>query len=172
MRLGNWRGILTMLTAVQQDYIEVVYRLELAGGPGTVRLSDIADQLGTRRPTVTRTVHKLTRLGLLEHESRRGVSLSPTGRRMAVEILHRHEDLAAFFADVLGLARAEADANACRIEHGLSSRATQRLHEWLEYVSALSAKEKRVLQRFLSQASAGSEDFDCLPEHNTSGWRI
>lgn len=161
-----------MLTAVQQDYIEVIHRLELAGGPRTVRLSDIADQLGTKRPTVTRTVSKLTRLGLLVHEPRRVVSLSQSGRRMAAEILHRHEDLAAFFSDVLGMSTADADANACRIEHGLSSRATQRLHEWLEYVSQLPAKEKKVLQRFLNHASGGSSDFSSLPEHNTSGWRI
>lgn len=160
-----------MLTATQQDYLEIIHRLETDPARERVRITDIAEQLGTRLPTVTRTVQKLTELGYLEHAARREVTLSDKGRRMAEEILHRHQDLVVFFTEVLGLGPDEADRDACQIEHGLSGPTAQRLHEFLDYLDSLSDKERAVLARFHRAASSGSKDFKHLPSNKTEGWR-
>ena len=157
------------LTASQEDYLETIYRLE--GQSAAIRVSDIAARLGTRLPTVTRTVKRLTRQRLLKHDHRQEVSLSATGRRIAREIVHRHDDLVAFFRDFLGLGDKEAQENACRLEHGLSRKAAQRLHEFLEYWATLSQGERKTIERFLDTASKGHDEFKNISPGKTAGWR-
>ena len=160
-----------MLTAVQQDYIEIIHRLETDAGLGQVRISDIAAQLGTRLPTVTRTVQRLTDLGYICHETRRGVGLTDRGRTIASEILHRHQDLVRFLTDILGLPVEEAEIDAGQMEHGLSGRAAQRLHEFLDYLDTLRPEHREPLDRFLDTVSGGRKDFRNLPPNKIDGWR-
>jgi DtxR family Mn-dependent transcriptional regulator len=158
-----------MLTAAQQDYIEVIYRLEQSST--RVRVTDIAAELGTRLPTVTRTIQRLTVLGLVRHVTRGEVHLTAAGRRIATEVVHRHDDLVQFFVNYLGLPRKLAETDACQIEHGLSATTTQRFHEFLEYVAQIPDDQKQALRGFLRRASGGRKDFRNLPENKTTGWR-
>ncbi|MBD3403072.1 MarR family transcriptional regulator [candidate division GN15 bacterium] len=160
-----------MLTAAQQDYVEVIYRLELERGDEPVRISDIAERLGTRLPTVTRTVQKLTAAKVVRHDSRKEVTLTEKGRQIGREIVHRHDDLVKFFVQVLGLSEAEAERDTCQIEHGLSGKASQRLHEFLVYLRELGEDERLILERFLESVSKGHKDFEHLPRRLTDGWR-
>jgi DtxR family transcriptional regulator, Mn-dependent transcriptional regulator len=158
-----------MLTAAQQDYIEVIYRIEQSGA--RVRVTDIAAELGTKLPTVTRTIQKLTAMGLVRHATRGEVRLSAAGRRIATEVVHRHDDLVQFFVSYLGLSRKLAESDTCQIEHGLSATTTQRFHEFLEFIAQLPDNHRQALRSFLPRASGGRKDFRNLPEHKTTGWR-
>jgi DtxR family Mn-dependent transcriptional regulator len=160
-----------MLTAAEQDYIEAIYRLEQRAEGAPIRISDIAELLGTRLPTVSRTVQRLTRKGLLRHVQRKDVTLSKQGRRIAGEIYHRHEDLVRFFCEILGLRRSQAERDACQIEHGVSPATAQRLHEFLEYLDGLPRSHRRVVAEFTRKASSGIDQFKHLPESKTRGWR-
>lgn len=162
---------MTTLTATQQDYIETVYRLELRLGNEQVRVRDIAAELGTRLPTVTRTVRRLTALGLVVHVARRGVRLSPQGARVARDIVHRHDDLVQFFTEILGLNRVEAERDACQAEHGISARAARRLHEFLEQVAAMPSDERLRLTAFRTEARRPFAGFRSLADAKTRGWR-
>jgi len=159
------------LTSTQEDYLEAIYRLQQAGGTGTTRVSEIAARLGTRLPTVSRTVRRLKELGLLHHAERRAVSLTEAGARVAAEVVHRHDDLVALLVGVLGLDRKQAEADACQIEHGFSRRGAQRLHELLEYIQRLPKEHREVLTRFKREASDSTEDFNNLPAGKAGGWR-
>jgi DtxR family transcriptional regulator, Mn-dependent transcriptional regulator len=159
------------LTATQEDYIEIIYRMTQAQPGALVRVTDIAAQLGTKLPTVTRTVRRLTALGLLEHTHRQGVALSSTGRKMASDILHRHEDVVRFFIDVLGLSKNEAELDACQIEHGMSAKTAQRLHEFLEYFNTLSDEQQQIILRFREEGIVREQQFKNLARHKAQGWR-
>ncbi len=158
-----------MLTASQQDYIEVIFRLEQSGLQ--VRVTDIAAELGTRLPTVTRAIQRLTDLGLVSHATRREVALTAAGRRIANEVAHRHDDLVRFFVTYLGVSRKVAEADVCQIEHGLSASSTQRFHEFLEYIDTLPDDTRKQIGAFVRRASGGRKDFRNLPEHKVTGWR-
>lgn len=160
-----------MLTAAQQDYIEAIFLLQHERNWQPIRVTDIAAQLGTRLPTVTRTVDKLTRLGLLSHEVRGDVALTTEGRKMAEAVVHRHKDLVDFFTGILGLSNSVAETDSCQIEHGLSAQTAQRLHEFLDYVDQLPEKEKRIIRRFASSAAGTARPFKNLPISKTTGWR-
>lgn len=160
------------LTAAQQDYLEVIHRLELELGRGSVRVSDIAGNLGTKLPTVSRTVHRLAEAGLVEHTKRGRVGLSDAGRRMAIEVTHRHDDLLVFFGDILGLPREEAEANACQIEHGLSNMAAQRLHEFLNYLDEQEHHFRVAIRDFTQEVTDATPDFKHLRSDKANGWRV
>jgi Mn-dependent DtxR family transcriptional regulator len=158
-----------MLTAVQEDYLEVILRLQTE--TGQVRVSDIAARLGTRLPTVTRTVRRLSNLGLLNHALRGTVTLTPTGRKMALQIVHRHEDVLALFTHILGLERKSAEADACSIEHGVSAATAQRLHEFLEHFDTLPQAIQMKLTSFGKSRPRGTGSFSTLTKSRVNGWR-
>ncbi len=159
------------LTIAQQDYLEIILRLEQDADGQQVRITDIATGLGTRLPTVTRTIQRLTALGLTEHPNRGGVSLTKTGRTIAAEITHRHEDLFDFFHQVLGLPQEIAEQDTCQIEHGLSEESAQRLHEFMDYFHGLDKASKKVFTKFHSSAGRSKGEFKNIPEIRTAGWR-
>lgn len=160
------------LTATQEDYLEVIFQLQERDPLTSVRVTDIARELQTKLPTVTRTVHRLTELGLLEHPHRQGVSLSDRGRRMASDIRHRHTDLVAFFMTVLGLEEQEAEQDACKIEHGLSPRTAERLHDFLEYFQSLPKADQERVTAFQTQLQVTRErQFKNLLQNRVRGWR-
>ncbi len=160
------------LTATQEDYLEVIFQLSQQEPYSPVRVTDIARELQTKLPTVTRTVHKLTELGLLEHPHRQGVSLSETGKKVASDIRHRHTDLVAFFTGVLGLDQRDAELDACKIEHGISPRTAERLHDFLEYFQTLSKTDQERLTGSQSIASVTRErQFKNLLQNRVRGWR-
>lgn len=146
--MGNY----PVLTAAQQDYIEAILRIELTQralqveGPASaaagVRVTDIAAALGCRLPTVVRTLSKLRVAGLIEQAERGLVHLTAESRRLAEQLLHRHEDTVALLTEVLGVPRERAEAEACLIEHGLSAQTAQRLHEFLVRWETLHAAQR------------------------------
>jgi DtxR family Mn-dependent transcriptional regulator len=166
------------LTAAQQDYIEAIYRLEQvtplsdANGRPDVRVSDIARHLGTRLPTVTRSVRKLTTLGYVEHVSRRSVYLSRKGRSVARELVHLHTDLVQFFSDILGVDPGESERVACQIEHGIPADVAQRFHEFMEYLAGNASESLQFVARFREQSPSDKSSFVHLRRKRTNGWRI
>jgi Mn-dependent DtxR family transcriptional regulator len=157
------------LTANQEDYLEAIWELSPSGEGA--RTTDIAERLGCRLPTVSRTVRKLAEIGMVEHESRGLVRLTPQGRSTAADIAHRHRDTEIFLIKILGLTRSQAQRDARQIEHGLSPIAAQRLHEFLEYVERLSPRDRKVLTEFARTASLTAVDFPNLMEGKSAGWR-
>lgn len=159
------------LTAVQEDYLEAIYRLERETPDRAIRITDIAARLGTKPPTVTRAVRRLAALALLHHPLRGRVGLSAQGRKMAVEIVHRHEDIVSFFTTILGLRTHEAEIDACQIEHGLSARTAQRLHDFLEHFDSLPTAERRNMTGFLKVEMKTAGEFRTLTRSRGNGWR-
>ncbi|HSH00143.1 MAG TPA: metal-dependent transcriptional regulator [candidate division Zixibacteria bacterium] len=159
------------MTTTHEDYLETTLHLQRRLGPDRVRITDIANALGTRLPTVSRTVRRLTELGLISHQVRGVVRLTERGRTVAQEIDHRHNDLVAFFRRVLGLSAEVAESDTCQIEHGLSAISAQRLHEFMEFFQRLGAGERELFARFQRQAGDAADAFNNLPDTRTAGWR-
>lgn len=134
------------LTSTHEDYLEIVYRRAGRDAANGIRVTDLAEDLGCRLPTVTRTVRFLAGLGVLRHEARGLVYLTPRGRTLASEIAHRHDDIVAFLEIVLGMPRSAAFRDACRIEHGISPMAAERLHWFMQYVESLHETEREMFR--------------------------
>ncbi len=132
------------LTAAQQDCLEAAYLV--AGASGQARITDIAAELGTRLPTVVRNVARLKELKLVRQSEREPVALTPRGEQLAVQLAHRHRDLAQFLSAVLGVDPGVADSEACKIEHGISAATAMRLHRFLQRWERLDPAVRRRLK--------------------------
>ncbi len=100
-----------------QDYVEMV--AELIDTIGEARVIDLARRLGVTHVTVSRTLQRLRRNGLVTFLPYRSIFLTAAGRRMADEARHRHEVVVEFLQS-LGVPAAVAHSDAEGIEHHVS----------------------------------------------------
>lgn len=106
-------------------YLRTIFELE---EEGTVPLrARIAERLGQSGPTVSQTVARMERDGLLTVEGDRHLQLSDKGRALATRVMRKHRLAECLLVDVVGLPWDEVHAEACRWEHVMSESVERRL---------------------------------------------
>jgi DtxR family transcriptional regulator, Mn-dependent transcriptional regulator len=91
----------------------------------------IAERLRHSGPTVSQTIGRMERDGLVVVSDDRHLELTEHGRQRAVEVMRKHRLAERLLADVIGLEWAYVHDEACRWEHVMSERVEQRLYELL-----------------------------------------
>ncbi|MCW2134740.1 metal-dependent transcriptional regulator [Arthrobacter sp. VKM Ac-2550] len=91
----------------------------------------IAERLRHSGPTVSQTVGRMERDGLVVVSGDRHLELTENGRRRATEVMRKHRLAERLLADVIGLDWAYVHDEACRWEHVMSERVEQRLYDLL-----------------------------------------
>lgn len=119
------------LSVAIQDYLKEIYKLQSAGERATT--TAIARRLSVAPSSVTSMLKKLAVLGLAEHAPYRGVSLTETGERIALEIVRHHRLIEMYLAETLGVPIDALHAEADRLEHVLSEELEARIDEQLGY---------------------------------------
>jgi DtxR family Mn-dependent transcriptional regulator len=117
------------LTAPQEDYLKQIFLLGERGS--SVATQTLAVRLGVRPASVTGMVQRLAELGLVDHRRYRGVTLTESGRQVALEMLRHHRLLETYLARTLGYDWAEVHEEAERLEHVISERFEERIAEVL-----------------------------------------
>lgn len=102
-----------------EDYVELI--AELIHEQGEARPVDIAAHLGVKVPTVSKTLDRLAREGLITRAKYRSVFLTDKGHALAIECQQRHEIVLRFLIR-LGLDAETAQHDAEGIEHHVSAR--------------------------------------------------
>lgn len=92
----------------------------------------IVDRLGHSGPTVSQTVARMERDGLLVVRRDRQIELSEKGREIATEVIRKHRLAERLLVDIIGLDWKLAHEEACRWEHVMSERVEQQLGKLLE----------------------------------------
>jgi DtxR family manganese transport transcriptional regulator len=100
-----------------QDYVEKI--ADLIETVGEARVVELSRRLGVTHVTVTKTVARLRRAGLVKAQPYRAIFLTDAGRKMAEDARERHRVVHAFLL-ALGLSEAVAQADAEGIEHHVS----------------------------------------------------
>jgi DtxR family manganese transport transcriptional regulator len=100
-----------------QDYVEVID--DLIAECGEARVVDIAKRLGVTHVTVTRTVSRLQKQGLVRAERYRSIFLSDEGKKLAMWVRRRHKVVLEFLL-ALGIDEQIARVDAEGIEHHVS----------------------------------------------------
>jgi DtxR family Mn-dependent transcriptional regulator len=112
-------------------YLRTVYELE---EEGIIPLrARIAERLHQSGPTVSQTVARMERDGLLTVEGDRHLELSPKGRQLATRVMRKHRLAERLLTDVIGLEIEYVHEEACRWEHVMSEQVERRLVELLEH---------------------------------------
>ena len=112
-------------------YLRTIYELV---EEGVVPLrARIAERLHQSGPTVSQTVARMERDGLLTVEGDRHLELTEDGTRLAVRVMRKHRLAERLLTDVIGLDWELVHAEACRWEHVMSATVERRLLELLDH---------------------------------------
>jgi DtxR family Mn-dependent transcriptional regulator len=106
-------------------YLRTIYELE---EEGIVPLrARIAERLGHSGPTVSQTVARMERDGLLHLSGDRHLELTEEGRARATRVMRKHRLAERLLLDVIGLEWPFVHDEACRWEHVMSERVERKL---------------------------------------------
>lgn len=117
------------LYASGEDYLEAI--LVLQQKQGMVRSVDVARHMDVSKPSACHAVATLRNGGFLTMDEDHFLHLTDIGREVATSIYERH----CFFTEQLiaaGVDPKTAEADACRMEHVISTESFLRLKEATE----------------------------------------
>ncbi|MEV6334773.1 iron dependent repressor, metal binding and dimerization domain protein [Nocardia vinacea] len=119
------------LVDTTEMYLRTIYDLEEEGVvPLRARIAERLEQSG---PTVSQTVARMERDGLLLVAGDRHLELTDKGRSMAVAVMRKHRLAERLLVDIIGLDWQNVHAEACRWEHVMSEDVERRLVEVLNH---------------------------------------
>jgi len=110
-----------------EDYVELID--DLIRERGEARSVDMAHRLGVSHVTVTKTLKRLRKEGLIHSEPYRSIFLTPQGREKAAACRERHREVVAFLV-ALGVPPAIAEIDAEGIEHHVSAATLQAMRRF------------------------------------------
>src|SRR3954451_15867958 len=106
-------------------YLRTIYELEEEGVvPLRARIAERLEQSG---PTVSQTVARMERDGLVNVAGDRHLELTPGGRAKAVAVMRKHRLAELLLVNVIGLEWEHVHVEACRWEHVMSDAVDRKL---------------------------------------------
>jgi DtxR family Mn-dependent transcriptional regulator len=139
-------------------YLRTVFELE---EEGIVPLrARIAERLSQSGPTVSQTVARMERDGLLHVAGDRQLALSETGRTLATRVMRKHRLAECLLVSVIKLPWEEVHIEACRWEHVISESVERRLFELLGHPDRCPHGN---LIPGLDELAAGQDETDGAP---------
>lgn len=141
------------LSASLEDYLETIYCI--VQQRQVARPKDIVRATGVNNSSVTGALRLLAQQGLIHYAPYELVTLTAAGQRAARDIRSRHQALRTFFADILGVAEADAEAGACRMEHTIPRPVLDRLLRFIEFLRATPDATRGLLARFQAACAEG-----------------
>ncbi len=112
-----------------EDYIEVIY--ELIRQKGYARTVDIAANLHTKPPSVTKMLQRLHEEGLIVYEKHRGIAMTKPGEVLAKSVIKKHETLTTFLR-ALGVDEGIANKDVEGFEHHVSQKTIDRIGKFMD----------------------------------------
>jgi len=119
------------LSESQEDYLKEIFKLREMNE--TVSMQDLARKLDVRPPSVTGMIKKLCAMNLVEHEPYKGVQLTETGEKIALEVLRHHRLLELYLARHLNYSWDEIHEEAERLEHVISEKFEAAIADLLDH---------------------------------------
>ncbi len=123
------KAIKQNITPVVEDYLKAIYSLHQSGE--SVRTAALAARLNVKPPTVTAMLKTLADLSLIRYEPYRGVELTESGERIALEIVRHHRLIELYLVEALGFSWDEVHEEAEVLEHFISEKLEARIAAYL-----------------------------------------
>ncbi len=133
------------LTRSLEDYLEALYIIGLTHP--VVRVKDVMDFFAYKVSSVNTALNILKNKRLILHEKYGSIFLTPKGFRQAKDLYEKHQSIARFFIDILGVEEKRAFDIACAMEHFIDGSAYERITRFQEY-AASAPRQKAFLRGF------------------------
>ena len=152
---------MTALIDTTEMYLRTIFELEEEGiAPMRARITERLHQSG---PTVSQTVARMERDGLVVVTSDRQLEFTEEGREAAVRVMRKHRLAECLLVSVLGMPWEDVHIEACRWEHVMSETVELRLLEILGNPTESPYGNPIPGLDFLThQPSVGQEDIEGL----------
>ena len=120
-----------IFTESEEMYLVTVARLVESGVEPPVPISLLASEMNIGAISANQMVRKLEECGLVAYFPYKGVSLTEAGEQAALRVLRHRRLWEVFLVEHLQFSPAEAETQACRIEHVFPDNAAERLAAYL-----------------------------------------
>ncbi|WP_159440554.1 metal-dependent transcriptional regulator [Tersicoccus phoenicis] len=114
---------------IVEDYLTSIWRAQEWGGTATT--TELADVIGVTPSTVSSTLKKLARDGLISYEPYSTIELTEAGRTLAIPVLRRHRIIETYLHRRLGLSWDQVHREADVLEHAVSDLVLSRMDDEL-----------------------------------------
>lgn len=121
------------LSMTQEDYLEAMVMLG-ADTKASIRAVDVAEKMGVSKASVNKAVSVLKEKGYVEQPYYGDITLTDEGVHYGGKVLERHHALTKFLNKAVGIDRATAEEEACKMEHAISDSSFQK---WLAFIDSL-----------------------------------
>ncbi|CAB4710060.1 unannotated protein [freshwater metagenome] len=120
---------MTDLIDTTEMYLRTVFELEEEGIPAL--RARIAERLDHSGPTVSQTIARMERDGLIQVGDERLLILTSLGRLAAERVMRKHRIAECLLIDVIKLPLELVHEEACRWEHVISNEVERRIYQML-----------------------------------------
>ncbi|MHC1630914.1 MAG: metal-dependent transcriptional regulator [Methanotrichaceae archaeon] len=146
------------LSRKAEDYLEAIFNISQENGYARIR--DISKQLGVKPPSVVEMVRKLGDQGYVVHKKYEGVFLTSEGEEVGRVVKDRHDTIKAFLI-FINVPEDLADADACTMEHELSSRTVEQIKYLVKFID-LCPENPEWLNHFKIFCDTGRHSCDVM----------
>lgn len=108
-----------------EDYLKTIYTLSEEESP--VSTSRIAEARQVKPASATSMIQRLAELNLVEYKKHYGVTLSDSGRQIALEVIRHHRLIELYLMEALGFRWDEVHEQADILEHVISEKLEERI---------------------------------------------
>ena len=108
-----------------EDYLKTIFALSETETP--VNTSRIAKARQVKPGSVTSMLQRLAKLNLVDYKKHRGVTLTETGKKIALEVIRHHRLLELYLMEALGFSWDEVHKQADILEHAISEKLEERI---------------------------------------------
>src|SRR3954467_7196421 len=152
------------LVDTTEMYLRTILELEEEGVPPL--RARIAERLHQSGPTVSQTVARMERDGLVTVEGDRHLVLTEEGRVTAGAVMRKHRLAELLLVNVIGLPYEEAHDEACRWEHVMSDSVEKKVYALLNKPTRSPYGNPIPGLDALGETAAPSADAAAKPERN------
>jgi DtxR family Mn-dependent transcriptional regulator len=148
-----------LLSSNMEDYLEAIFHI--SEEKQAARAKDIADWVKVNKSSVTAALRSLSEKGLVNYAPYDIITLTARGKKLAVEIVRRHEALKDFFVKILLIDKTEAEQAACKVEHEVSKNIVDRLIRFVEFMEICPRGGTEWLKGFRRHCESGDTSSRC-----------
>jgi DtxR family Mn-dependent transcriptional regulator len=105
---------------VVEDYLQILHYMSRDGIP--LIAARLAERLSVTPPTVTATLQRMERDGLIHHGPRKEILFTDSGRQLAEDIVRRHALAERLLTDLLKMPWHESHEEAHGVEHAMTPK--------------------------------------------------
>lgn len=130
------------MTDSQEEYLKTIYLLKR--NDKKVRITDIANKLSFKKPSVTKGIKTLKEMGFLNYEAYGEINLTKKGEETAKNIIKKYDILNMFLTEILEIDEKIAKEEAKAMKHAMSEETTKKLDKYITKILDLGDLDCRI----------------------------